>query len=115
MLVLPELASLSNELPLTPVSSSWSVAGATRCGTVSILTSCSTNRTPDACQPTQVVDACRSILEPGRSPLTSSLRRLRRKHDTLSPYIDSGAFGALCSWLCAAGAHRGHTCFAWLR
>jgi hypothetical protein len=53
---------------LTPVSSSWSAARATRCGTVSILTSCSTNRTPDACQPTQVVDACRSILERWAEP-----------------------------------------------
>jgi hypothetical protein len=38
-----------------PVSSSWSAASATRCGTVSILTSFPTNRTLDGCQPTQVV------------------------------------------------------------
>jgi hypothetical protein len=49
-----------NELPLTPVSSSWSAARATRCGTVSISTSCPTTRTPDGCQPTQVVRAGRS-------------------------------------------------------
>jgi hypothetical protein len=58
---MPELANLSvNELPLTPVSSSWSAARATRCGTVSILISCPTTRTPDGCQPTQVVRAGRS-------------------------------------------------------
>ena len=45
---------------MTPVSSSWSAARATRCGTVSILTSCPTTRTPDGCQPTQVVRAGRS-------------------------------------------------------
>jgi hypothetical protein len=70
---------------LTPVSSSWSAARATRCGTVSILTPCSTNRTQDA-----LVSLHRwsmlvgSSLSAGRSPLTSSLRRcpLTRKRFT---------------------------------
>jgi hypothetical protein len=55
-LVMPDSANLSvKELPLTPISSSWSAARATRCGTVSILTSRPTHRSPDGHQPTHVV------------------------------------------------------------
>ena len=56
-LILPEFGQFEREieLPLTPVSSSWSAERATRCGTVSILTSCPTTRTADSSQPTHAV------------------------------------------------------------
>ena len=48
-LTVPDSANLSVKLhPLTPVSSSWSLAGATHCGTVSILISRPTHRSSDS-------------------------------------------------------------------
>jgi hypothetical protein len=58
--VMPSSANLSvNELRLTPVSSSWSAARATRCGTVLVLTSCPTTRPSDGCQLHRLSVACR--------------------------------------------------------
>jgi hypothetical protein len=73
--VMPSSANLSvNELRLTPVSSSWSAARATRCGTVLVLTSCPTTRPSDGCQPTQVV-RCLSVADayiPAAAALTTA-------------------------------------------
>jgi hypothetical protein len=96
---------------LTPVSSSWSAARATRCGTVSILTSCSTNRTPDACQPTQVVDACRSILERWAEPADLLVAKV-------SPGLSVGhckrGFRCIGCILILVSELRGHTGGTWI-